>query len=118
MTAEELDDDWEMFDLLTQVSYIPYDTVTDANIAASTVTEIDAVQLPEEKKEVELGEGVKVFMRFKTWPLRVSTLGGVPITKRGIIQEEDGTQWAVESVSYRTLKTRAVCECVYLGQAS
>jgi hypothetical protein len=115
LTTEIFDDLWNHLALKTQVSYIPYDTATDANVEADTVEEIDALVTEEEKKEVQLGDGAGIYTVTKWWFLRVASMNGVNVTKRGLIVDEDERQWAVEYAFKRTAGTRWACFCVLIG---
>lgn len=116
ITVEQLDALWDKISLKQTVSYIPYDTVTDAMIAGETVTDIDAMYQMVTKFEEQLGEGAGAFRQLRTWNLRASHLTVAP-TKRGIIQEADGNQWGISDVEIKSAGTRYKCDCYWLGVA-
>lgn len=113
LTAAMIDADWEYFTPKVKVSYIPYDPVTDANISGSTVESIDAII--QEYTKSEAGGEDSAHNITRVWNLRAFQMPGVRATKRGIIQEADGTQWVIDSCSMKTIGTRWNCRCYALN---
>ena len=105
---------WESYDPKTSVSYIPYDTVTDAMVDADIVEGIDALITQERREEIQLGDGVAIFTVSKDWFLRVAHLGDTKVTKRGIIVDSEGLRWGVNWADKRTIGTRWACNTTLL----
>lgn len=107
---------WEAFKRagwVVPVTYRAYDP--DADTTAGTgVKRIDAVARGEQKREQATPDGGRVFVATRRIHLRVSDMGGVAATKRGIIELADGTEYLVESVEVAAEGTRYACDCVRL----
>lgn len=107
--ATTLDADWAYFEPKTLVSYIPYDNVTDSNIADDTVTGIEALIQEPTKEDYEYGQSVGVHQQLRVWNLRLSMLNGTVVTKHGKIVDDSGTEWVVIKTIRRTIGTRWNC---------
>ena len=117
LETEDFDSLWDALAYKTCVSYIPYDTVTDANINAKKIAEIDALVTEEELKEIQLGGGAGYFTINKWWYLRAKHLADTKVTKRGLIVDSDGKQWAVDYCNFKTGKSRWACFCTLIGNS-
>ena len=108
-TAEDLDRDWIVYAGKVKVSYQAYSTSTDSN--TTTTANIDALNQLKGKREVETSDGNFQFREIREWNLRASQMPGVVVTKRGIITESTGKQWAVIECELKSFSTRWRCVC-------
>ena len=97
------------------VEYRAYDPVTDTRVAAgSGVPNVDAVVRAEVKRERVTPDGGRVLEITRRIHLRVSQMGGVVATKRGVIGLAGGAAYLVEAVEVASEGTRYACDCVRL----
>ena len=114
--ADAIDGDWDFFEGVVKVSYVPYVNDDDGEEEANKVNNVDALQQQEDRFEEELASsdiaaGAAVFRVLRTWNLRAYHMPGVQVTKRGVIREADGTEWVVIRCLLKSFKTRWLCEC-------
>lgn len=111
LTAADLDAAWELFVGLRDVTYVPYANVIDDRDLTAEVRDIPALFQQRSKTEETSPDGAAVNVHRRTWSLRASRMPGVEVTRRGVIREACGKEWAVESAKLLSWGTRWECEC-------
>jgi hypothetical protein len=106
----DFDKAWASFLGVRKVTYTPYLADTDGH--GAPVADVDAFPAGGPDKDTEGAGDAEVFHSRRTWHLRASTLGGTPVTERGLITDTDGSVWVLQRVQYQTFGTRVRCECV------